>query len=84
MQKNHVMQMTQEIKRQIAFVCAFEPESIRDDAWLIEYGLDSMRSLDLVITLETHFGIELPNEEIGSLVTVSDVVNLVQRRMAVS
>jgi acyl carrier protein len=78
------MELMQEIKREIAIICAFEPHMIRDDAWLIEYGLDSMSSIELINALEARFAIQLPNEELASLVTVSDVMRLVQQQIGVS
>ncbi len=70
------------IIEKLAQLCAIEPASIRDDAWLIEYGLDSVRSLELVVTLENTLGIELPEEEISTIVTVGDLLQVVEKQLA--
>ncbi|MEZ4865656.1 MAG: phosphopantetheine-binding protein [Caldilineaceae bacterium] len=74
------MDITTIIKQEIAFVCAIDPATVREDAWLIEYGLDSVRSMELILALEAHFDLELPDEELGTLTTVGDVVALIQRQ----
>ncbi len=65
----------------MAQLCAIDPTAIRDDAWLIEYGLDSVRSLELVVTLESLFDIELAEAEIGTIVTVGDLIRVLERQM---
>lgn len=65
----------------MAQLCALDPAVIRDDAWLIEYGLDSVRSLELVVTLESLFDIELSEAEIGTIVTVGDLIRVLERQM---
>lgn len=75
------MNVIQDIKDEIAHVCAVDPQRVREDAWLIEYGLDSVRSMELIIALEEHFEIELPDSEIAVLQTVGDVVQLVQHKL---
>ena len=42
-----------------------------------ELGLDSLDIVDMVMTLEDEFGIEVPDDAIESLRTVGDVVNFV-------
>lgn len=74
------MDIAKQIKRELAYICAIEPEHIRDEAWLIEYGLDSVRSMELIITLEEHFDILIPDEAIARLQTVADVVKLIEKQ----
>lgn len=65
----------------LAQLCALDPAAIRDDAWLIEYGLDSVRSLELVVLLESTLGIELAEAEIGAIVTVGDLICALERQV---
>ena len=74
------MNISNAIKHEIALVCAIDPATVREDAWLIEYGLDSVRSMDLILALEAHFAIDLPDEELGALTTVGDVIALIRRQ----
>ena len=73
------MTIAQQIKQELAQICAIDPADVRDDAWLIEYGLDSVRSLELIMALEEHFDIELPDEAFARLQTVADVVRLIEQ-----
>ncbi len=78
------MTVKQQIKQELATICAInDANSIKDEAWLIEYGLDSLRSMELVMALEDYFQIELSDEAIGRLQTVGDVVTLIERQTAV-
>ena len=75
------MQIRATLIEKMAQLCAIDPTVIRDDAWLIEYGLDSVRSLELVVTLESLFDIELSEAEIGTIVTVGDLIRVLERQM---
>ena len=55
-----------------------EPEALVPEARIREdLGLDSLDIVDMVMTLEDEFGIEVPDEAIENLRTVGDVVNFV-------
>ncbi len=47
-----------------------------------DLGADSLDCVSLAIALEDEFGIELSDDQISDLVTVGDVVNLVQAQIA--
>jgi acyl carrier protein len=76
------MTISQQVQQELAFVCAIDPEHVRRDAWLIEYGLDSLRSMELILALENHFDIEIENEAVARLTTVGDVINLIEEHLA--
>lgn len=46
-----------------------------------ELGLDSLDVVDLLMDMEEKYGIEFENEEMTSLVTISDVVNAIQAKL---
>jgi len=72
------MDFSASVKQQLAAICAVPVSRIRDDALLIEYGLDSIRSFDLVIAMEQRFGIEIPDAAVDQLRKVSDVIDLIE------
>lgn len=55
------------------------PESKLTD----ELGADSLDSIDIVMSLETRFNIEISEEEAQSVKTVSDIVTIVNNRIKV-
>lgn len=77
------MQFSTQVIDALAHFCAVAPEKVRPEQWLIEFGMDSVRTLDLIIHLEDHFEIQIEDEELASLTTVQDVVDLVQRHSLV-
>ncbi|MCZ9343752.1 acyl carrier protein, partial [Streptomyces sp. TRM76130] len=48
---------------------------IRPDVPLADYGLDSVRSIDLVIEMENAFDIRIPDERAASMLTLRDAVD---------
>lgn len=69
------------VRREIAFVGSVDPEGIKDTDWLLEFGFDSMRMLDLAMALEGQRGIELPDDAISQVVTVGDLVALITSKV---
>ena len=71
-----------EVKRLLAETCAIDRATIRDDGRLIEYGLDSVRAMDFIISLEEAFGISIPDDAAAKMRTVGDVAAFVAARKA--
>ena len=58
------------------------PEQLVPEARLVEdLGLDSLDAVELAISVERKFDIEVPEEELTKLKTVADMVALVQSRL---
>ena len=49
-------------------------EDITLEARLEDLGVDSLKTISLIFELEEAFDIEIPNEAITSIVTVSDII----------
>lgn len=71
-----------EIRQHVARICAVDPATIRDDGKLVGYGLDSIRAMDLILTLEEQLDIEIPEYDpaLARVETFRDLVELVRRR----
>jgi acyl carrier protein len=67
---------------ELAQTCALAPEQIHPGATLIEVGLDSVRGINFLIALETHFEIEFPDDAVVTASTVEDVIRIVEARLA--
>ncbi len=52
-----------------------ENSSLKDDL-----GIDSLDSVELVLELETEFDIRIEDEELQSLNTVFDIMNLIKKK----
>jgi acyl carrier protein len=73
------MNISEIVKQEVAQVCAVTPAEIRDEASLAEYGLDSMRSMELIVSLESRFNIQIHDDDLGDVRTVADVIRALQR-----
>jgi acyl carrier protein len=56
-------------------------DDIRDEARLVELGLDSFGAIELMALLEQQFGIKLENSGFDGVGTFADVVALVVQRV---
>ena len=58
------------------------PEQVTPSARLIEdLDLDSLDAVDLAVRLEQDTGIEIGEDELKSLVTVGDVLSMLERKL---
>jgi acyl carrier protein len=59
------------------------PEQLVPEARLVEdLGLDSLDAVELAISVERKFDIEVPEDELTKLKTVADMVALVESRLS--
>ena len=62
-----------------------EKERITPPAHLLaDLDLDSLDTMELTLALEERFAIEIPDEDLKDLNTVSDAIALIERKLAVS
>ena len=55
------------------------PDSISMDSLLVEdLGADSLDSIDIVMSVEEEFKIEVPDEVVENMTTVADIVNFIE------
>lgn len=54
-------------------------DSISMDSMLVEdLGADSLDSIDIVMSVEDEFKIEVPDEVVENMTTVADIVNFIE------
>jgi acyl carrier protein len=63
----------------IARVCELEPDAISLHARLRGYGIDSIRILDLMMSVEEEFAVELDAEQVIQLSTVQELIDYIDR-----
>ena len=74
------MNTEQIIRQVIGTVLALSAEQILLDKPLIEYGLDSVRTMDVVAGIEDMFDIEIDEMEMATLHTLRQVIALVEQK----
>ncbi|GAB3261181.1 acyl carrier protein [Kineosporia babensis] len=75
-------QILGEIARQIRILMPGLQGQIRMETVFEELGMDSLTRVDLLSAAEMSFGIEVPDDEVGSLVRVQDLVDFVMYSQA--
>jgi len=70
----------QKVKDIIINELGVEAEKVTPEASFVEdLGADSLDTVELVMTFEEEFGMEIPDEEAEKLQTVRDAVNYIQQ-----
>lgn len=60
-----------------------EPSALDIDSRIREdLGLSSLKTVELMITLEDHYDISVADDELETLVTLRDVVELIDRKIS--
>ena len=74
--------MIDKIKDILSKQLRMELDTIEDDANIMEdLGADSLDVVDMVMSIEEQFGISVPDADVGTLKTVRDVADYVERNM---
>ena len=67
------------IKEILADQLDIEENAITPDSLLVEdLGADSLDAIDIVMSVEDEFGIEVPDEIIDKIESVSDIITFVE------
>jgi acyl carrier protein len=74
--------ISQRMRELIARVCEVEPDAVTLHARLRGYGIDSIRILDLLMSVEEEFAIELDVEQMMHVSTVQELVDYIERQHA--
>lgn len=73
--------MLEEMREMIAEQLNCEESSITEStSFKDDLGADSLDLFELVMALEEEFGVEIPSEDLESIVTVGDVITYLKNR----
>ena len=70
----HVLQ---DMKEQIANVLGAEPEEVEDDVNIIELGVDSLASIEIINHIKTKYGVEVSQSDVLEGISAAALVELV-------
>ena len=62
------------VRSEVAKILVRSPHKIENTTPLIEYGLDSLQAMDIVLCVEDKYGLEIEDEEVADLRSVDDIV----------
>lgn len=73
--------MLEKIQELIAEGLGVDKEAVVESASFKEdLQADSLDLFEMVMSLEEEFGVEIPSEDLGQIVTVGDVVKYIQQK----
>ncbi len=69
----------EKVKRIIAEQLDVDPETVNYDSVVTDdLGADSLDVVDLIMSFEDEFGVEIPDEVVENIRTVSDIVKYIE------
>ena len=72
--------MIEKVKEMLAKQLRSDPKTIEDDANILDdLGADSLEIVEMLMTLESEFGIVVPDEDMMELKTVRDVAEYIEK-----
>ena len=72
--------LEQQIIKIVADQLGIEPSSIQlDSAFVADLGADSLDTVELVMTLEDHFQIEIPDDDAESITTPRKAIEYISK-----
>ena len=73
----------EELKEIMIDTLGCDDEKITMEASLAEdLNIDSLDAVELVMAIEEKYGVKIPDEELGNLQTVSDIISAVEKHQA--
>ncbi len=79
--ENPVMSDREKVRKEVLAIVAdiaeLEPGEIAEDASLEELGIDSLNGLRLVAEVEKRYNINIPDDAIGKIRTIPEILALV-------
>jgi acyl carrier protein len=72
-----------QVREILAFHLGIDGSKLADDTRFEDLGADSLDVVEIVMSCEERFGVEIPNREATSLATVGDAVHCVEAQIAV-
>lgn len=71
--------MFEQIKKVLISTTNVDASKVIETSRLKEdLGIDSLDSVELILELETQFDIRIEDEELNTLLTVKDIINLIE------
>ena len=71
----------EEIKKLIIECANVNTEITPESVLKTDLGFDSIYAVEMILELEEHFGIKIEINEMDTMMTVADVVNIVEKKL---
>lgn len=71
----------EEIKKLIIECANVNTEITPESVLKTDLGFDSIYAVEMILELEEHFGIKIEITEMDTMMTVADVVNVVEKKL---
>src|SRR5271166_4317050 len=81
--KNNMSDIAERVKKIVVEHLGVEPDKVVDSANFIDdLGADSLDTVELVMAFEEEFGVEIPDDQAETIVTVGDAVKFLEKASA--
>ncbi len=66
----------------VARKTSVDPGRVQPDSRLIDFGIDSVKAMELVVELEQAFDLAIDDQDLVDMETLGDIAAYVERRLA--
>ena len=73
--------MLDNLKKILSEAFDIDCSSVNEDTILADIGIDSLAALELSLEIETEYNIFIEDEDLNDLVTISDVINMINSKL---
>ena len=74
-----IVMIFEKVRKILSEQLGVDEDSIQEDSLLAEdLGADSLDAIDIVMSVEDEFGLEVPDEVVESMSTVSEIVKFIE------
>jgi acyl carrier protein len=81
--KEEMSDVAERVKKIVVEHLGVEPDKVVDSANFIDdLGADSLDTVELVMAFEEEFGVEIPDDQAETIVTVGDAVKFLEKASA--
>ena len=78
------MKLFEQIKSAVSEQLGIKPEEIKaESSFIDDLGVDSLDLVELVMTLEEKFSIEIPDEDAEKLQKINDVTKYIEEKLKI-
>lgn len=70
------------VKQVISNLLQVQPDMASDASFIEDLGADSLDIVEMIMALEEHFNLSIPEEDAEKIQTVQDAINYVARHLS--
>jgi len=68
-----------DVRRLVSDVLRVDVADLDESVALVDYGLDSLRAISLIVAVEQHFGVLIADDDAEQMTTIAEIADFLRR-----